>query len=135
MRLCVCVCVYVCVFFCSLRKAKHFEVVLRGTTVMAEGNAYTLGGHPFSVGCSGNNFWCLLDSGFQPITMVFGNEAYSRGMKGWLTSSIGTNITAGHVPAISDVFHAARFGALERLQDAAFSHGCNFVSGVHMLSF
>lgn len=118
-----------------VKKPKHLEVVLRGTTVMAANGAYTRDGIPFSVGCSGNDLWCLIDSGFQPRSLVFGNEAYSRGLKGWLKSSIGMSITKGLVEGISDVFHAARHGALQRLQDAAFSDGCNFISGVHMKAF
>lgn len=117
-----------------VRKPKVLEVVLRGTTIQAEDDSAYIaeGGSLFTTACSGNDLFCLLDSGFQPRKFVFGNEAYSRGLKGWLKSAIGTHITAGHVPAISDVFHAARAGALRRLQEAALQSGANFISGVNL---
>ena len=143
-----------------VHKANHFEVLAIGSTVLSDGPA--AGEHraekpatpsvdrdnwlwsesavksssaraaPFLTACSGEQFYCLLDCGFVPKTVVFGNDAYSRGLGGFLRSAIGSTVTAGEVPAISDVFNHARNAALARLRAEAHAMGCPFVSGVEM---
>ena len=86
----------------------------------------------FTAACSGEQLFCLVDSGFTPIHLVFGNDAYSRGMDGFIASAIGTTLMSGEVPAISDVFNAARRQALSRLRQEAYDNYGNYVSGVQM---
>jgi uncharacterized protein YbjQ (UPF0145 family) len=86
----------------------------------------------FVAGCSGEQFYCLLECGFTPKTVVFGNDAYSRGLGGFFRSAVASTISSGEVPAISDVFNQARNAALYRLCVEAHEQGCPFVSGVQM---
>eukprot|EP01061_Rhynchopus_euleeides_P043170 TRINITY_DN75348_c0_g1_i1.p1 TRINITY_DN75348_c0_g1~~TRINITY_DN75348_c0_g1_i1.p1 ORF type:complete len:501 (+),score=169.17 TRINITY_DN75348_c0_g1_i1:108-1505(+) len=88
----------------------------------------------FSATCSGEQYNCLVESGFSPRSVVFGNHAYSKGVLGMIRGNLRTSLMSGEVPSYSDVFNTARSNALAKLREDAFSKGCNFVSGVRMQS-
>ena len=87
-----------------VRKASHIEVVVSGTTVQPtaapDERAAAAGGGDaaqWSVGCSGTALHCLRDSGFEPRAVVWGNEAYSRGLKGFLQQALAKTLLSGEV--------------------------------------
>eukprot|EP00755_Sulcionema_specki_P019872 Sspe_Gene.70552::Locus_41662_Transcript_1_1_Confidence_1.000_Length_1868::g.70552::m.70552 len=86
----------------------------------------------FSTTCTGEQFYCLKEAGFRPVSVVFGNEAYSRGVVGMLSGTLRSALFSGEIRAFSDVFNLARSRALARLRQDAFDAGCNMVSGVRM---
>ena len=88
----------------------------------------------FSAACSGEQYHCLQEAGLQPRTVVFGNEAYSKGIRGLVSGTLRTALWSGEVRAYSDTFNEARRSALATMRQEAFEKGCNFVSGVRMQS-
>eukprot|EP01060_Flectonema_neradi_P025802 TRINITY_DN34636_c0_g1_i1.p1 TRINITY_DN34636_c0_g1~~TRINITY_DN34636_c0_g1_i1.p1 ORF type:complete len:451 (+),score=89.15 TRINITY_DN34636_c0_g1_i1:45-1397(+) len=88
----------------------------------------------FSATCSGEQYYCLTEAGFEPKKVVFGNAAYSSGITGMLSGTIRTALFSGEVSSYSKIFNDARSKALADLRKDAFNKGCNFVSGVRMQS-
>eukprot|EP01062_Namystynia_karyoxenos_P053643 TRINITY_DN4354_c1_g3_i1.p2 TRINITY_DN4354_c1_g3~~TRINITY_DN4354_c1_g3_i1.p2 ORF type:complete len:503 (+),score=153.66 TRINITY_DN4354_c1_g3_i1:99-1607(+) len=88
-------------------------------------------GDMWATTCTGEQHFCLRDCGFKPKGVVFGNEAYSRGLKGMVMGTVRIMFT-GEVPEYSAVFNQARATALTRLRERAFEQGCSMVSGVRM---
>ena len=110
-----------------VHKSNHFEVLAIGSTVLSDAPAAkkpatpaadrdnwlwsepesgtgcdrtsTRTSEPFLTACSGEQVYCLLDCGFVPKTVAFGNDAYSRGLGGFLRSAIGSTVAAGEVMA------------------------------------
>ena len=88
----------------------------------------------FSTTCSGEQYYCLKESGFEPKKVVFGNEAFSSGVSGMISGTLRTALFSGEVSSYSKIFNNARSKALADLRVDAFNKGCNFVSGVRMQS-
>eukprot|EP01059_Diplonema_ambulator_P007296 TRINITY_DN16771_c0_g1_i1.p1 TRINITY_DN16771_c0_g1~~TRINITY_DN16771_c0_g1_i1.p1 ORF type:complete len:453 (+),score=120.39 TRINITY_DN16771_c0_g1_i1:37-1395(+) len=86
----------------------------------------------FSTTCTGEQYYCLSEAGFTPKSVVFGNEAYSAGIKGAFFGTLRTAVLSGEVKAYSNLFNQARRNALMKMKEDAFHRGCNFVSGVRM---
>eukprot|EP00933_Yihiella_yeosuensis_P022333 TRINITY_DN17579_c0_g1_i3.p1 TRINITY_DN17579_c0_g1~~TRINITY_DN17579_c0_g1_i3.p1 ORF type:complete len:388 (-),score=50.52 TRINITY_DN17579_c0_g1_i3:427-1590(-) len=89
---------------------------------------------PFSCACSGEQLSCLLDLGFKPLKLVYGNESYSRGLGGAITGGLRMMLATGEIREYSETFMKARQTALLHMKEEAFKLGANFISGVKMTS-
>lgn len=84
----------------------------------------------FTTACSGQDFYCQLDAGYEPRHFVMGNVAYAlgigRGVFGFLKGVAG-----GEVKQFSDMYNHTRHLALERLENEARERGANAVVDIH----
>lgn len=80
----------------------------------------------FTTACTGQDFYCQLDAGYEPRHFVIGNVAYalgvSRGVFGFLKGFAG-----GEVKQFSDMYNHTRHLALQRLEQEARDRGANAV--------
>ncbi len=83
----------------------------------------------FSASADGQELYCQMDCGFNPIRFVFGNVAYSIGVGGGIMGSL-RSLQRGEVKEYSNIFHTTRHLALERLIDDARSSGANAVLNI-----
>jgi uncharacterized protein YbjQ (UPF0145 family) len=83
----------------------------------------------FTTSANGQELYCQLDAGFQPIRFVFGNIAYSVGVAGGLLGGL-KSLSRGEIKEFSDVFNATRHHCLERITAEARSVGANAVIGI-----
>ena len=83
----------------------------------------------FTTSANGQELYCQLDAGFQPIRFVFGNIAYSVGVAGGLLGGL-KSLSRGEIKEFSDVFNATRHHCLERITNEARSVGANAVIGI-----
>ena len=90
------------------------------------GGAETLA---FTTSANGQELYCQLDAGFQPIRFVFGNIAYSVGVAGGLLGGL-KSLARGEIKQFSDVFNATRHHCLERITAEARAVGANAVVGI-----
>jgi len=90
------------------------------------GGAETLA---FTTSANGQELYCQLDAGFQPIRFVFGNIAYSVGVAGGVLGGL-KSLARGEIKEFSDVFNATRHHCLERITGEARAVGANAVIGI-----
>jgi uncharacterized protein YbjQ (UPF0145 family) len=83
----------------------------------------------FSSSADGQELYCQMDAGFQPIRFVFGNVAYSIGVGGGLAGAF-KSLSRGEVHQYSEVFNVTRHRALERITAEARAAGANAVVGI-----
>jgi uncharacterized protein YbjQ (UPF0145 family) len=83
----------------------------------------------FSSSANGQELYCQLDAGFEPIRFVFGNIAYSIGVAGGLLGGL-KSLARGEIREFSDVFNATRHHCLERITAEAQGVGANAVVGI-----
>jgi uncharacterized protein YbjQ (UPF0145 family) len=83
----------------------------------------------FSTSCNGQELYCLMDCGYEPLKFVFGNVAYSIGVGGGLLGGL-KSLARGEIKQYSDVFNATRHLALQRATDEARAAGANAVVGI-----
>jgi len=83
----------------------------------------------FSSSGNGQELYCQLDAGYDPIQFVFGNVAYSMGVGGGLLGSL-KSMARGEIKEFSDIFNATRHLALQRIVDGARAVGANAVVGI-----
>jgi uncharacterized protein YbjQ (UPF0145 family) len=83
----------------------------------------------FSTSADGQELYCQIDAGFQPIQFVFGNVAYSVGVGGGILGSIKA-MARGEIKEFSDVFNLTRHLALQRICGEAVRCGANCVVGI-----
>jgi uncharacterized protein YbjQ (UPF0145 family) len=83
----------------------------------------------FTTSANGQELYCQLDAGFQPIRFVFGNIAYSVGVAGGVLGGL-KSLARGEIKEFSDVFNATRHHCLERITGEARSVGANAVIGI-----
>ena len=83
----------------------------------------------FTTSSGGQELFCQLDAGFQPIHFAFGNVAYSIGISGGLGGFL-QSFTRGEVTQYSQVFNKTRHLALERIEEDAKKYGANAVVGI-----
>ena len=83
----------------------------------------------FSSSSDGQELYCQLDAGFQPLKFVFGNVAYSMGLGGGLSGFI-RSFARGEVTEYSEIFSTTRHLALERISAEAKEAGANAVLGI-----
>ncbi|MGE0492171.1 MAG: heavy metal-binding domain-containing protein [Vulcanimicrobiota bacterium] len=83
----------------------------------------------FSSSADGQELFCQMDAGFEPIKFAFGNVAYSIGIGGGIGGLV-RSLGRGEVKEYSDVFNQTRHLALERITAEAKSAGANAVVGI-----
>ena len=83
----------------------------------------------FTTSADGQELYCQLDAGFQPIRFVFGNIAYSVSVAGGVLGGL-KSLARGEIKEFSDVFNATRHHCLERITGEARSVGANAVIGI-----
>ena len=84
---------------------------------------------PFTSSADGQELFCQWDAGYQPLSFVFGNVAYSIGVGRGILGAF-RQLAKGEVRQYSDIFNKTRNAALERLQQEAKGHNANSVVGV-----
>lgn len=86
-------------------------------------------GRAFTSDLTGQEFWLVVDKGFQPMGLVIGNCIYSMGaMRNWLVGFKGN--FKGELKEFSEVMYQARELALSRMQFEADQLGADGVIGV-----
>jgi uncharacterized protein YbjQ (UPF0145 family) len=102
------------------------EFIAIGSTI--KGAEYR--GPQFTTACSGQDLYCQLDAGYEPLHFVMGNVAYAlgvgRGFFGFLRGFAG-----GEVKEFSQMYNHTRHLALERLEKEALERGANAVVDIH----
>lgn len=83
----------------------------------------------FTTSADGQELFCQWDAGYEPISFVFGNVAYSIGITRGITGAF-RQLAKGEVRQYSDIFNTTRNLALERIQEEARSRGANSVVGI-----
>jgi uncharacterized protein YbjQ (UPF0145 family) len=83
----------------------------------------------FSSSADGQEFYCQIDAGYQPLKFVFGNIAYSIGVGGGILGTL-KRMGRGEIKEYSDVFNATRHHCLERIAADALAAGGNAVVGI-----
>ena len=86
-------------------------------------------GSPFSTSADGQELFCQWDAGYQPVSFVFGNVAYSIGVGSGIAGAF-KQLAKGEVRQYSDIFNKTRNLALERIQEEARACGANSVIGI-----
>jgi uncharacterized protein YbjQ (UPF0145 family) len=77
----------------------------------------------------GQELFCQIDAGFQPVRLAFGNVAYSIGIGKSMLGSI-RQMAHGEVKQYSDLFTTTRTMALRRICDDAKQYNANSVVGI-----
>ncbi len=77
----------------------------------------------------GQELFCQLDAGFQPLSFVLGNVAYSIGIGRNMLGSL-RQMAHGEVRQYSDLFNTTRNLALQRIMDDAKRYNANAVVGI-----
>jgi uncharacterized protein YbjQ (UPF0145 family) len=77
----------------------------------------------------GQELFCQIDTGFQPLRLAFGNVAYSIGIAKNIMGSI-RQIARGEVKQFSDIFNTTRNLALDRIKNEAKKINANSVVGI-----
>jgi uncharacterized protein YbjQ (UPF0145 family) len=83
----------------------------------------------FTTSADAQELFCQVDAGYQPISFVFGNVAYSIGVAGHIMANI-RQLARGEVRAYSDLFNTTRNLALQRIVQEAQSVNANAVIGI-----
>ncbi|MCA9347005.1 heavy metal-binding domain-containing protein [Candidatus Saccharibacteria bacterium] len=84
---------------------------------------------PFTTSSDGQELFCQIDAGYDPVSFVFGNVAYSVGIARGILGGFRA-LAKGEVKEYSDVFTATRHLALERIMAEARSVNANSVVGI-----
>jgi len=77
----------------------------------------------------GQELFCQIDAGYQPLRLSLGNVAYSIGFGRSMLGSL-RQIARGEVTQYSDIFNTTRMTALQRLREDAKRYNANSVVGV-----
>ena len=80
----------------------------------------------FSSACSGQDLFCQIDSGYDPIHFVMGNVAYALGAGGNIWAAF-SSMAGGEVDALSGMINKTRHLALERIEAEARKIGANCI--------
>ncbi len=84
---------------------------------------------PFTSSSDGQELFCQWDAGYQPLSFVFGNVAYSIGVARGVLGSF-RQLAKGEVKQYSGIFNTTRNAALERIQQEARACNANSVMGI-----
>lgn len=108
----------------------NIEFLSIGSTVHKTGdNSPSAEKNIFSASADGQELYCQMDCGFNPVKFVFGNVAYSIGVGGGIMGSL-RSLGRGEVKEYSNIFHTTRHLALERITAEARSAGANAVLNI-----
>lgn len=85
----------------------------------------------FSTSADGQELFCQVDAGYEPLKFVFGNIAYSIGLGNSIMGSIKT-LGKGEIKEYSDIFNTTRKTTLNRIIKEAKEHSpkANAVVGI-----
>lgn len=83
----------------------------------------------FSSSADGQELYCQMDAGFDPLKFVFGNVAFSIGVGGGIVGAF-KSLGRGEIREYSDIFNQTRHLALNRIANEAFNAGANSVVGI-----
>lgn len=83
----------------------------------------------FTTSADAQELFCQWDAGYQPISFVFGNVAYSIGIGKNIFGSI-KKFARGEVKQFSQIFNTTRNLALQRIEEDAKKVGANSVVGI-----
>ncbi|HEY9715005.1 MAG TPA: heavy metal-binding domain-containing protein [Chroococcales cyanobacterium] len=109
--------------------ASNIEYLSIGSTVHAAGGDPPATDHHWSTAANGQELYCQLDCGFQPVQFVFGNVAYSIGLGGGIMGSL-RSLKSGEVVEFSGMLNKTRHLALDRISTEAREAGANAVLGI-----
>jgi uncharacterized protein YbjQ (UPF0145 family) len=113
----------------SLQKARDKRNMAEPRNAMEVRPGYR--GRAFTSDLSGQEFWLVVDKGFQPMGLVIGNCIYSMGaVRNWLVGIKGN--FQGELKEYSELMYQARELALSRMQFEADQLGADGVIGVDM---
>jgi uncharacterized protein YbjQ (UPF0145 family) len=88
-------------------------------------------GKAFTSDLSGQEFWLVVDKGYQPLGLVLGNCVYSMGAIGGFLSGL-KGMMRGEVEQYSRLMYEARELALSRMQAEADALGADGVIAVKL---
>ena len=88
--------------------------------------------HVFSTSANGQELYCQLDCGFEPVQFVFGNVAYALGLAGGFMGAM-RSMKSGEVIEYSQMLNRTRHLALQRIATEAKEAGANAVLGIQTL--
>ncbi len=103
----------------------NVEYLSIGSAVHKAGEAH--GDRVFSTAANGQELYCQLDCGFEPLQFVFGNVAYSIGVGGGIMGSL-RSLKSGEVIEYSNMLNKTRHLALERICKEAREAGATLCS-------
>ncbi|QVL33119.1 heavy metal-binding domain-containing protein [Telmatocola sphagniphila] len=83
-------------------------------------------GEFFTTACTGQDFYCQVDAGYEPRHFVMGNVAYALGMGRGVLGTI-KGFAGGEVKQFSEMYNHTRHLALERIEKEAKERGANAV--------
>ena len=87
-------------------------------------------GRAFTSDLSGQEFWLVVDKGYQPLGLVLGNCVYSMGIVGNFMANLKGQYLQGEIEQYSKLMYDARELALRRMQAEADALGADGVIGV-----
>jgi uncharacterized protein YbjQ (UPF0145 family) len=90
-----------------------------------------MSGRAFTSDLSGQEFWLVVDKGYQPLGLVLGNCVYSMGAVGGFLAGL-KGIVRGEVEQYSRLMYEARELALSRMQAEADALGADGVVAVKL---
>ncbi len=103
----------------------NVEFLSIGSAVISE----TTTAGSFTTSADAQELFCQVDAGYQPVSFVFGNVAYSIGIGGHILGNL-RQLGKGEVHAYSDIFNTTRNLALQRITKEAQSVNANAVIGI-----
>lgn len=86
-------------------------------------------GTPFTTSADAQELFCQWDAGYEPVSFVFGNVAYSIGVARGIMGGL-RQLARGEIKQYSDIFNNTRNLALERIEKEAKAKGANSVVGI-----
>ena len=105
----------------------HTEFLTIGSAIRDNLNR---GINVFTSSADTQELFCQWDSGYQPISFVFGNVAYSIGIAKAFLGGL-KSLVKGEVKQYSDIFNTTRNLALSRIVEEAKAKGANSVVGIN----
>lgn len=105
----------------------NVEFLTVGSTLHRSDGAQSEGA--FTSSANAQELFCQWDAGYQPISFVFGNVAYSIGVAKGIIGEI-RQIARGEVKQYSSMFDTTRSLALNRITQEAKNHNSNSVVGI-----
>ena len=84
---------------------------------------------PSVTGLSGNEIYCMQLKGYKPSGIMVGNSVQSMGFLGGISSSF-RGAVGGEIPAVTEMIHAGREAAFDRMAEEARREGVHGVVGV-----
>jgi len=113
------------VSFDLINHGGNLELLTIGSTTHLESGTP----QSFTTSADAQQLYCQLDSGFSPLSFVFGNIAYSIGVGGNLSGAF-KRLVRGEVSEYTEIFDRTRHLALSRIVEEARRHGANAVIGI-----